>query len=186
MRNRKLFALTLLVAIPFLSFKMAINNPIDKTTFKENFLKIFEAAKTRFANEFGKEEAGFKHEKYTKKYESTLNMDGASTSMVIDGENIKSYKIEYSFKAATLDEAKEVKKETSDLLKTIVPSDYKSKSSYVPGYAGYMCDFFEYNSDIFAEVSKKPVVRVGIILEEEGKYILEILVSEPVFKTSEK
>lgn len=169
-----------------LAFKMASNHPIDKTNFKDQFSKIFEAAKSRFANEYGVEVTGFKDETYSKKYEAKLEMSGANTAMVIDGENIKSYKIEYSFKAATLDEAKEVKKQTSELLKTILPSDYKSKSSYVAGYAGYMCDFFEYNSEIFAEVSKKPVVRVGIILEEEGKYILEILVSEPVFKTSEK
>jgi hypothetical protein len=63
-----------------------------------------------------------------------------------------------------------------------MPSDYKTYSTYVAGYAGYMTEMFEYNSDVFAEISKKPVVRVGIILLEEGKYNLEIIVSEPVFK----
>lgn len=178
--------LVLVFLLPLVAFKLVSNNPIDKTNFKEDFTKIFEAAKNRFANEYGDQDSGFKHEKYTKKYAAKLEMSGATTCMVVDAENIKSYKMEYSFKAATLDEAKEVKKETSELIKAALPSDYKSKSSYVPGYAGYMCDFFEYNSDVFAEVSKKPVIRVGIILEEEGKYILEILVSEPVFKTSEK
>ena len=71
-------------------------------------------------------------------------------------------------------------------MKTLLPSDYKTYSTYVAGYAGYMTEMFEYNSDIFAEVSKRPVVRVGIILLSEGKYNLEVIVSEPVFKTSER
>ena len=85
-----------------------------------------------------------------------------------------------------VNEAKSVKKEVADLVKTLLPSDYKTYSTYVAGYAGYMTEMFEYNSDIFAEVSKRPVVRVGIILLSEGKYNLEVIVSEPVFKTSER
>lgn len=161
-------------------------NPIDKTDFNENFAKIYEAAKNRFANEFGDKDASFKDEKYKTKHAATIHLKEANVGMVIDAENLKSYRIEYKFSASSLEDAKAVKKETAEMVKNLVPKDYKTYSSYVPGYAGYMCEFFEYNSEVFAEVSKKPVVKVGIILIEEGKYILEILVSEPVFKTSER
>jgi hypothetical protein len=107
-------------------------------------------------------------------------------NLLLDQTDLLTYQVIYSFDASTLEEAKAIKKETADMVKTLVPSDYKTYSTYVAGYAGYMTEMFEYNSDVFAEVSKRPVVRVGIILVSEGKYQLEILVSEPVFKVAER
>jgi hypothetical protein len=172
----------------FLSFRFAspvANNPVDKSDFNTQFKLVFEAAKKRFASEMGSSQSS-DDANYKKKYSTNIPFKNATVSLLMDQTDLLTYRIIYSFDAATLDEAKAVKKETADLVKTLVPSDYKTYSTYVAGYAGYMTEMFEYNSDVFAEVSKRPVVRVGIILLSEGKYNLEILVSEPVFKVAER
>lgn len=156
--------------------------PYDKTDFTTQFPLVFEAAKKRFVNEFGAQDRNFTSDIYAKKFGATIAFKNGTVSLLEDAEQLKTYQILYSFEAATLDEAKSIKKEAAVLIQSLLPADYKTYSTYVAGYAGYMTEMFEYNSDIFAEVSKRPVVRVGIILLSDGKYNLEIIVSEPVFK----
>lgn len=185
MKNSILFLFLLTVVVSFKTISPIANNPIDKSDFKTQFNLVVEAAKKRFVSEIGASEKST-DELYKKKYATTIPFKNANVSLLVDQSDLLIYQIIYPFDAATLDDAKAVKKEVADLVKTLLPADYKTYSTYVAGYAGYMTEMFEYNSDIFAEVSKKPVVRVGIILLSEGKYNLEIIVSEPVFKTAER
>ena len=185
MKNSILFLLFLTVTVSFKTITPTAKNPIDKSDFSTQFKLVVEAAKKRFAFEMGASQSST-DDNYKKKYATTIPFKNATVSLLVDQSDLLTYQIIYPFDAATLDEAKSVKKEVADLVKTLLPSDYKTYSTYVAGYAGYMTEMFEYNSDIFAEVSKRPVVRVGIILLSEGKYNLEVIVSEPVFKTSER
>ncbi len=185
MKNSILFLLFLTVTVSFKTITPTAKNPIDKSDFSTQFKLVVEAAKKRFAFEMGASQSST-DDNYKKKYATTILFKNATVSLLVDQSDLLTYQIIYPFDAATLDEAKSVKKEVADLVKTLLPSDYKTYSTYVAGYAGYMTEMFEYNSDIFAEVSKRPVVRVGIILLSEGKYNLEVIVSEPVFKTSER
>jgi hypothetical protein len=181
--------LILLFGTTFLSFTSLNHpgtNPMDKSDFSTQFKLVFEAAKKRFITEFGEQDKTYSDENYKNKFATTILFKNASVCLLEDNSNLKTFQILYSFDAASLDDAKAIKKEAADLIKTLLPSNYKTYSTYVPGYAGYMTEMFEYNSDIFAEVAKQPVARVGIILVSEGKYNLEIIVSEPVFKTGEK
>jgi len=176
----------LIAATAFKISNPAATNPADKSDFTTNFKLVYEAAKKRFVSEKGAQASGFSSEKYVKKYTTTISFKDATVGIMEDSDQLLTFQILYSFSAATLDEAKAVKKEMGDWVKSLVPADYKTSSTYTAGYAGYMTDLYEYNSDIFAEISKRPVVRVGIIATEEGKYNLEILVSEPVFKTVDR
>lgn len=176
----------LLVATAFKVANPPFNNPADKSDFTTNFKLVYEAAKKRFVSEKGSQASGFSSEKYAKKFATTISFKDASVGIMEDSDQLLTFQILYSFSAATLDEAKAVKKEMGEWVKSLLPTDYKSSSTYTAGYAGYMTDLYEYNSDIFAEISKRPVVKVGIIATEEGKYNLEILVSEPVFKTADR
>lgn len=186
MKNSTIFILSLAFLFSFKELTPAAKSPIDKTDFSTQFKLVFEAAKKRFASEFGAQESSYSNENYAKKYATTIPFKNGTVALLVDNSDLKTYQILYSFDAVTLDEAKAVKKEAADLVKTLVPSNYKTYSTYVAGYAGYMTEMFEYNSDVFAEVSKQPVVRVGIISVSEGKYNLEIIVSEPVFKAVER
>jgi hypothetical protein len=179
-----------LLFLPALFLLMSFANPdavspLDKDDFSTNFKSTFEAAKKRFVSEIGSLQNGSTGS-YAKMFSTTILFKNATSVIVEDNDQLKICQIIYSFDASTLDEAKGIKKLTSDLVKTLVPADYKMYSTYTAGYAGYMTDVFEYNSDIFAEISKRPVVRVGIILKSEGKYQLEILIAEPVFKTTDR
>ena len=185
MKNSILFLLFLSVIVSFKTITPTAKNPIDKSDFSTQFKSVVEAAKKRFASEMGALQSST-DDNYKKKYATTIPFKNATVSLLVDQSDLLTYQIIYPFDPTTLDEAKSVKKEVADLVKTLLPSDYKTYSTYVAGYAGYMTEMFEYNSDIFAEVSKRPVVRVGIILLSEGKYNLEVIVSEPVFKTSER
>lgn len=180
---KKIFFAAVLL-LTFTAFKNAsspVVAPYDKADFSTQFKAVFEAAKKRFVSEIGARDNAYSGT-YSKKYAATIAFKNASAGIVEDEGELKTFQTLYSFDAATLDEAKEIKKQTIDLVKSLLPADYKNSSTYTAGYAGYMTELFEYNSDIFAEISKRPVVRVGIILVSEGKYTLEILVSEPVFK----
>lgn len=185
MKNSVLFLLFIGFLISFKGITPVAKSPIDKSDFSTQFKLVFEAAKKRFASEMGASEKST-DELYKKKYAATIPFKNASVSLLVDQSDLLTYQVIYPFDAASLDEAKAVKKEVADLVKTLLPSDFKTYSTYVAGYAGYMTEMFEYNSDVFAEVSKRPVIRVGIILLSEGKYNLEIIVSEPVFKTTER
>ena len=185
MKNSIFLILFLSLTVSFKTITPHPKNPIDKSDFSTQFKSVVEAAKKRFANEMGALQSST-DDNYKKKYATTIPFKNAAVSLLVDQSDLLTYQIIYPFDATTLDEAKSIKKEVADLVKTLLPSDYKTYSTYVAGYAGYMTEMFEYNSDIFAEVSKRPVVRVGIILLSEGKYNLEVIVSEPVFKTSER
>jgi hypothetical protein len=185
MKNILLFVFLSGTLASFSLFSPKAENPIDKTDFTTQFKSVFEAAKKRFTSEMGTAQNS-NDALYKKKYSTTIPFKNATVNLLLDQTDLLTYQVIYSFDASTLEEAKAIKKETADMVKTLVPSDYKTYSTYVAGYAGYMTEMFEYNSDVFAEVSKRPVVRVGIILVSEGKYQLEILVSEPVFKVAER
>lgn len=185
MRIMSLFLLLLLALTGFSFMIPAATSPIDKVDFSAQLKSTFEAAKKRFVSELSAQDNSYSGT-YSKKFATTIAFKNASVSIMEDTDQLKICRIVYTFDAATLDEAKEIKKQTADLVKTLMPADYKTYSTYTAGYAAYMVEVFEYNSEVFAEISKRPVVRVGIILESEGKYLLEILVSEPVFKTVDR
>lgn len=182
MKKQVVFALLIFFLGSFRFLSPVTVTPYDKADFSTQFQLVFEAAKKRFVNEFGAQDKSFTSDVYAKKFGATIPFKNGTVSLLEDAEQLKTYQVLFPFEAASLDEAKSIKKEAATLVKSLLPADYKTYSTYVAGYAGYMTEMFEFNSDIFAEVSKRPVVRIGIILLSEGKYNLEIIVSEPVFK----
>lgn len=71
--------------------------------------------------------------------------------------------------------------ELAAILGNLIPSDYPRKDNYIPGYVDQKVYLWDFASDNFADVAKKPSVTIGM-RESNGKYAVELLIMEPVFK----
>jgi hypothetical protein len=171
---------TILLVAAFQLMAVVPQSGFDGADFSAKFKKLIELAKTYYKGEKTGTGTPVSDGVYVKAYDCVTKFNGAVVSRIIeDGDNVCQHQVHYEAadKAAAVTLMGEIKK----LVVSGVPANYKEGITYDARYFDAQCVFFEYNSDVFAEVAKKPSVKMGII-NKDGKHYVEVLIIESVFR----
>jgi hypothetical protein len=158
----------------------AMQTGFDAADFTAKFKKLFESAKTYFKNEKSGTGVAISDGPFVKQYDGVTRFNGATVSrMVEDGDGVNQHQVHYTVadKAAAVALVAQIQK----IVLANIPSTFKEGTTYDARYHDMQAIFYEYNSDVFAEVAKRPSVKLGAI-EKDGKYVVEVLILEAVFQ----
>ena len=75
--------------------------------------------------------------------------------------------------------------QVGDLVDAFKPVDFNKRDKYSSEYIDYKQLLFEFNSDKFADLQKRPTVIIGVIKEGDG-YAVQLKLTEPYFKNQYK
>ncbi len=174
-------------------FQMAekVKNPdvhIDKQFFKEEFQNIFrQCVKGLDAIRVGD---GVEREQHGKKMRilgTAQKLPGAkSTNIVYDsGIEVSMFNATY-FCGSTKENAKRIWKQIGDVVSASIPDGFLKQEKYAADFVDYKEIYFEWNSDKFADVQKRPTVEIGISKDSNGDFTVVIKIAEPYFKNQYK
>lgn len=114
-------------------------------------------------------------------FETNVTIGGVQAVVAIGPEENQRFRVIfncYGMKQAALDLCKSLE----PILNIGVPNTYKKSRDFSPEYAGSIyANVWEYVSEEFIEIAKKPTVSVGV-LKENGNFLVDIKIMEPVFK----
>jgi hypothetical protein len=114
-------------------------------------------------------------------FETNVTIGGIQAVVAIGPEENQRFRVIfncYGMKQAALDLCKSLE----PILNIGVPNTYKKSRDFSPEYAGSIyANVWEYVSEEFIEIAKKPTVSVGV-LKENGNFLVDIKIMEPVFK----
>ena len=86
---------------------------------------------------------------------------------------------------ANKDNAMRIMGQVGDLVDGVKPDDFNKRDKYSKEYIDYKQLLFEFNSDRFADVQKRPTVIIGVIRKGDG-YAVQLKLTEPYFKNQYK
>ena len=108
-------------------------------------------------------------------------LNGATQTTIVEDkeQGSTSWKVEY--RVAGRDEAKKLKEQLAVLVEgALPPGDYKKTQGYGADYFDYLKYTFEFNSEVYAEVNKRPAIEIGA-LKEGDAYVVVLLLRQPYF-----
>lgn len=150
------------------------------STYTADFKPIFEAAKKYYKTDKKADGASLPGPDFIKEYESLTSFQNALYSkLVADKDGVLNHRVLFNA-GKTKEEALETLKLFVDATKPLMPPKFKENKSINVRYIGMQGVTLEYDSELFAEVAKKPTVTFGVI-EEKGEFKIEVLIMAPVF-----
>ena len=167
-----------------------IKNPdvnIDKAKFNEVFDQIFRTSI-----------AGLTSLKKSNPINKDVNGDKVSVwAAVIVLPEAKGNHIEYSKRhdlhsfiawwetGEIKSNAMRIMSQVGDLVDAVKPVDFIKRDKYSKEYIDYKQLLFEFNSDKFADLQKRPTVIIGVVKKGDG-YAVQLKLTEPYFKNQYK
>ena len=147
--------------------------------FNNQFDQIFEDAKSIG---FLKTKKGEIKSLGKSKFYSTNNkVNGIAPQIILDEENNLRFCVRFSCRE-NVNLAKELCSLLENIIKHKVPKTYQRARDFSPEYAKSIYAFiWEFESEKFIEIAKKPSVSVGV-LKESSNFLVEVRIMEPVFK----
>ena len=158
-----------------------LRKEIDKfcQDFKIHFDDIFEDAKSVGFLKTKKEELNTIGKRQF--YSTNSNINGIAPQIILDEENNLRFCVRFSCKE-NVKLAKEMCSSLEDIIEKKVPASYQRARDFSPEFAGSVYAFvWEFVSEKFIEIAKKPTVSVGV-LKESSNFLVEVRIMEPVFK----
>ena len=169
---------TLLVAVTVAA--AAIQPQLGKDDYSSKFKIIFESAKKHFKTEKTGAGSAITDGNFVMEYTPLTKFDNALLNrVVVDKDDAVWYQLRYD---AGTDKAEAEKKfaEAVELTKTLVPSTFSMGTTYSDQYEKGEVTTLEHKSDVFAEVMKRPSIRMGL-MQKDGRYIIEMMMMEAFF-----
>ncbi len=164
------------LSVLFSSIAVAQDLPL---TYKADFKIIFDAAKSYYKTDKTGEATKITDEYFTSEIPCKSHFQNSAQSrLVTDKEEVTIHQVLFTG-GKTLEETQTFFKKIAEVTKTLVPLNYKVSTTVNLKYDDKTSTTFELNSDVFAQVAKKPSVVMGIIKKQEAYYV-EILVMGPV------
>lgn len=150
------------------------------STYTADFKLIFEAAKKYYKTDKEGEGQKITDDFFILEYKSKTHFQGARiTRLVADKDEVLNHQAVFTA-GNNKTEAEKLLRQFIDATTPLMPANFKETKSVNMKYVGQSDYTLEFNSDVFAEVAKKPTVRFGLI-ENNGIYSIEVLVMAPVF-----
>ncbi|MDC3337098.1 hypothetical protein OAW23_04450 [Flavobacteriales bacterium] len=147
--------------------------------FNNQFDQIFEDAKSIGFLKTKKGE--IKSLGKSKFYSTNSKINGIAPQIILDEENNLRFCVRFSCRE-NVNLAKELCSLLENIIKHKVPKTYQRARDFSPEYAKSIYAFiWEFESEKFIEIAKKPTVSVGV-LKESSNFLVEVRIMEPVFK----
>lgn len=159
---------------------VSVQPQLGKDDYSAKFKIVFEAAKKHFKTEKTGTGTVIADGNFVMEYTPLTRFDNAELNrVVIDKDQAAWYQLRF---AAGTDKAEAEKKfeEAVALTKTLLPTTFAASTTYSDQYNKGEVTVIEYKSDVFAEVVKRPGIRMGL-MQKDAKYSIEILVMEAFF-----
>lgn len=154
---------------------------LDEAAFSATFKTVFEAAKTYFKSEKVGAGKDITETPFVKAYDCNTKFKDASVSRIVaDEEMVCQHQVHYSAgtdKAA----ATALYKKIEALVIKGLPTNYHQNTTYDSRYYDSQAMVSEYNSEVFAEVAKRPSIKMGV-MQIDGTYYVEVLIMENIFR----
>lgn len=149
-------------------------------TYAADFKLVFEAAKKYYKADKVGEAKDLSGDFFIKEIGCKASFQNAKSSrLVMDKDEVWNHHVVFEA-GVTKDGAIALLRKFMDATKPLLPANYKETKSTNMRYADMFAYTIEYNSEIFAEVAKKPSLLFGI-MEKDGKYTVDIQIMAPVF-----
>ena len=147
--------------------------------FSSQFDKIFEDAKSiGFLKTKKGEIQSLGKSKF---YSTNSKINGIAPQIILDEENNLRFCVKFSCRE-NVNLAKELCSLLENIIERKVPKTYQRARDFSPEYANSIYAFiWEFESEKFIEIAKKPTVSVGV-LKESSNFLVEVRIMEPVFK----
>lgn len=177
---KKLVTMKKLYTLLFLGAALGIKAQSVPSTYAADFKLVWAAATKYYKTDKTGECKALDSKQFKQECPCKSSFQNAQVSqLVIDKDEVLNHHVVFDG-GSSKETALATLRKFIDATKPLLPPKFKESKTIDMGYADQNAYKVEYDSEVFAEVAKKPSLVFGI-KEKDGKYTVDILVMAPVF-----
>lgn len=149
-------------------------------TYASDFKIVLESAKKYFKGDLSGNPKLVADKDFDQEYACKNKFQGAVVSrLVTDKDGIVNHHVQFAA-GNNKEAALQVLTKYVETTKPLLPPNYKESDNVIMRFVNSRGFVYEFNSEVFAEVSKKPTITIGLVQAGEN-YLVDICIMAPSF-----